>query len=122
MLLDEPTNHLDAESVAWLQRFLKEYKGSVILVTHDRYFLDEVVEWILELDRGSGYPFKGNYSEWLRQKQKRLQTESKQDIKRAKTIEQELAWVSSSPKGRAAQNKARLKAYEELLDSGSERS
>lgn len=122
LLLDEPTNHLDAESVAWLQRFLQDYKGTVILVTHDRYFLDQVVSWILELDRGTGFPFKGNYSQWLEAKQKRLAMEAKADQKRQKTLGRELEWVRHSPKGRQSQNKARLRSYEELLDAHKGRS
>lgn len=117
LLLDEPTNHLDAESVAWLQRFLQAYKGAVILVTHDRYFLDQVVEWILELDRGKGYPFKGNYSAWLEAKYKRLEQEAASDKKRQKMLDKELSWVRTSPKGRQTQNKARLKSYEMLLSA-----
>lgn len=117
LLLDEPTNHLDAESVAWLQRFLQDYKGGVILVTHDRYFLDQVVSWILELERGQGYPFKGNYSEWLKAKQKRLHMQAAADKKNEKRLDRELAWVSTSPKGRQSQNKARLKSYEDLLSA-----
>ena len=115
LLLDEPTNHLDAESVAWLQRFLQDYKGTVILVTHDRYFLDQVVEWILELDRGTGIPFKGNYSAWLEAKQKRLQHEAASEAQRQKTLSRELEWIRANPKGRQTKNKARTKAYEELL-------
>ncbi len=115
LLLDEPTNHLDAESVAWLERFLQDYKGTVILVTHDRYFLDNVVEWILELDRGQGIPFQGNYSAWLEQKQKRLELEGKQEAGRQKTLARELEWIRQSPKARQAKNKARIQSYEELL-------
>ena len=115
LLLDEPTNHLDAESVAWLERHLQEYKGTVILVTHDRYFLDNVVKWILELDRGQGIPFEGNYSAWLEQKQKRLEKEGKQEGARQKTIARELEWIRQSPKARQAKSKARIQAYEELL-------
>lgn len=115
LLLDEPTNHLDAESVAWLQKFLKDYKGTVILVTHDRYFLDEVVGWILELDRGTGIPFEGNYSAWLQAKEKRLKQEGKEQDQRAKTIARELSWVNQGTKGRHSQSKARLKAYEQLV-------
>ena len=115
LLLDEPTNHLDAESVDWLQRFLKDYKGTVVLVTHDRYFLDEVVGWILELDRGSGYPFEGNYSDWLMAKQKRLLQEDREQVQRGKAIARELEWVRSAPKGRHSQSKARIKAYEDLV-------
>lgn len=115
LLLDEPTNHLDAESVAWLERHLQEYKGTVILVTHDRYFLDNVVKWILELDRGKGIPFEGNYSAWLEQKQKRLEQESKQEGARQKTLARELEWIRQSPKARQAKSKARIQSYEELL-------
>jgi len=115
LLLDEPTNHLDAESVAWLERHLQEYKGTVILVTHDRYFLDNVVKWILELDRGQGIPFEGNYSAWLEQKQKRLELEGKQESARQKTLARELEWIRQSPKARQAKSKARIQSYEELL-------
>jgi sulfate-transporting ATPase len=116
LLLDEPTNHLDAESVAWLERFLKEYKGTVVAVTHDRYFLDNAAEWILELDRGSGIPWKGNYSSWLEQKQQRLVQEEKTESKRQKTLERELEFIRMSPRARQAKGKARLNAYEELLN------
>jgi ATP-binding cassette ChvD family protein len=116
LLLDEPTNHLDAESVAWLERFLKEYKGTVVAVTHDRYFLDNVAEWILELDRGSGIPWKGNYSSWLDQKQQRLAQEEKSETKRQKTLQRELEWIRMSPRARQAKGKARLNAYEQLLN------
>jgi ATP-binding cassette ChvD family protein len=116
LLLDEPTNHLDAESVAWLERFLKEYKGTVVAVTHDRYFLDNVAEWILELDRGSGIPWKGNYSSWLEQKSQRLVQEEKTESKRQKTLERELEFIRMSPRARQAKGKARLNAYEELLN------
>jgi sulfate-transporting ATPase len=115
LLLDEPTNHLDAESVAWLERHLEEYKGTVVAVTHDRYFLDNVAGWILELDRGQGIPFKGNYSSWLEQKQARLAQEEKKESVRQKTIAQELEWVRTNPKGRRAKSKARLSNYERLL-------
>ncbi len=115
LLLDEPTNHLDAESVAWLERFLQEYTGTVVAVTHDRYFLDNVAEWILELDRGRGYPFKGNYSAWLDQKAARLSAEEKQEGARQRKLRQELEWVRASPRARQAKSKARLSAYEELL-------
>ena len=115
LLLDEPTNHLDAESVAWLERFLKEYPSTVVAVTHDRYFLDDVAEWILELDRGRGYPFHGNYSGWLEQKQARLAQEEKQESARQRKLKQELEWVRQSPKARQAKSKARLTAYEELV-------
>jgi energy-dependent translational throttle protein EttA len=116
LLLDEPTNHLDAESVAWLERFLKEYKGTVVAVTHDRYFLDNVAEWILELDRGSGIPWKGNYSSWLDQKQQRLAQEEKAESKRQKTLQRELEWIRMAPRARHAKGKARLNAYEQLLN------
>jgi ATP-binding cassette ChvD family protein len=115
LLLDEPTNHLDAESVQWLERHLQEYKGTVIAVTHDRYFLDNVAGWILELDRGEGIPWKGNYSSWLEQKQKRLAQEEKSESKRQKTLERELEWVRMAPKARQAKSKARLSAYEKML-------
>ena len=115
LLLDEPTNHLDAESVHWLEQHLKQYKGTVIAVTHDRYFLDNVAGWILELDRGEGIPWKGNYSSWLEQKQKRLAQEEKTESKRQKTLERELEWVRMSPKGRHAKSKARLSSYDKLL-------
>ena len=116
LLLDEPTNHLDAESVAWLERFLKEYMGTVVAVTHDRYFLDNVAEWILELDRGSGIPWKGNYSSWLEQKQQRLALEEKTEGKRQKTLQRELEWIRMAPRARQAKGKARLTAYEQLLN------
>ncbi len=119
LLLDEPTNHLDAESVQWLERHLQEYKGTVIAVTHDRYFLDNVAGWILELDRGEGIPWKGNYSSWLEQKQKRLAQEEKSETKRMKTLERELEWVRMAPKARQAKSKARLSAYEKLLSEES---
>ncbi len=115
LLLDEPTNHLDAESVAWLERFLKEYTGTVVAVTHDRYFLDNVAGWILELDRGAGIPWEGNYSSWLEQKEKRLEQEGKTEDARRRTLQNELEWVKASPRARQAKSKARLKAYEELL-------
>ncbi len=115
LLLDEPTNHLDAESVAWLERFLQEYKGTVVAVTHDRYFLDNVAGWILELDRGAGIPWKGNYSSWLEQKQQRLEIEEKQESRRQRTLARELEWVRMSPRARQAKGKARLNAYEALL-------
>jgi ATP-binding cassette ChvD family protein len=115
LLLDEPTNHLDAESVAWLERFLHEYAGTVVAVTHDRYFLDNVAGWILELDRGAGIPWEGNYSSWLDQKQKRLQQEEKQASARRRTLERELEWVRMAPRARHAKGKARLKSYEQLL-------
>ena len=116
LLLDEPTNHLDAESVAWLERFLKDYPGTVVAVTHDRYFLDNVAGWILELDRGSGIPWEGNYSSWLDQKQKRLELEEKQETKRQRTLQRELDWIRMSPRARQAKGKARLNAYEQLLN------
>ena len=115
LLLDEPTNHLDAESVHWLEQHLQQYQGTVIAVTHDRYFLDNVAGWILELDRGEGIPWKGNYSSWLDQKQKRLKQEEKTESKRQKTLERELEWVKMSPKGRHAKSKARLSAYDKLV-------
>lgn len=115
LLLDEPTNHLDAESVQWLEEHLRQYKGTIIAVTHDRYFLDNVAGWILELDRGEGIPWKGNYSSWLDQKQKRLAQEEKTESKRQKALERELEWVRMSPKGRHAKGKARLSAYEKLI-------
>ncbi len=114
LLLDEPTNHLDAESVAWLERFLQDYSGTIVAVTHDRYFLDNVAGWILELDRGYGIPWEGNYSSWLEQKQQRLALEEKQESSRQRTIKQELEWVRSNPKGRHAKSKARLARFEEL--------
>ena len=116
LLLDEPTNHLDAESVAWLEVFLQEYPGTVIAVTHDRYFLDNVAGWILELDRGQGIPWEGNYSSWLEQKQKRLEMEEKQETARQRTMKQELEWVRSNPKGRHAKSKARLARFDELAN------
>jgi ATP-binding cassette ChvD family protein len=115
LLLDEPTNHLDAESVAWLERFLKDYAGTVVAVTHDRYFLDNVAGWILELDRGRGIPWEGNYSSWLEQKQNRLAQEEKAETRRQRTLERELDWIRMSPRARQAKGKARLNAYEELL-------
>jgi energy-dependent translational throttle protein EttA len=115
LLLDEPTNHLDAESVAWLEHHLQQYKGTVIAVTHDRYFLDNVAGWILELDRGYGIPWKGNYSSWLAQKQEQLRQEEKSESKRQKTLQRELEWISLSPKARQAKGKARISAYEKLL-------
>ena len=121
LLLDEPTNHLDAESVAWLERFLHDYPGTVVAVTHDRYFLDNVAGWILELDRGHGHPFEGNYSGWLEAKQKRLEVEQKADSSRKKTLERELEWVRASPKARQAKSKARLTAYETLLAEDKEK-
>jgi sulfate-transporting ATPase len=121
LLLDEPTNHLDAESVGWLQRFLAEYPGTVVTVTHDRYFLDEVAGWILELDRGRGMPFEGNYSGWLEQKQQRLMAEGKQEAARQRTIERELEWVRQSPRARQAKSRARLSAYEALVAQSREK-
>ncbi len=116
LLLDEPTNHLDAESVAWLEYFLQEYPGTVIAVTHDRYFLDNIAGWILELDRGHGIPWKGNYSSWLEQKQNRLKLEEKSETKRQKTLERELEWIRMSPRARQAKSKARVSAYENMLN------
>ncbi|MBS1515785.1 MAG: energy-dependent translational throttle protein EttA [Bacteroidetes bacterium] len=116
LLLDEPTNHLDAESVDWLEQHLKQYPGTVIAITHDRYFLDNVAGWILELDRGEGIPWEGNYSSWLEQKSKRLEMEEKQESKRRKTLERELEWVKMSPRARQAKSKARLQAYDKLLN------
>ncbi len=116
LLLDEPTNHLDAESVAWLERFLKEYAGCVILVTHDRYFLDNITEWTLELDRGQGVPYKGNYSSWLEQKAKRLEVEKGQEEGRQRALKRELEWIQASPKARQAKSKARIQAYEKLAE------
>ncbi|MFA5028335.1 MAG: ATP-binding cassette domain-containing protein, partial [Candidatus Methylomirabilota bacterium] len=121
LLLDEPTNHLDAESVAWLERHLQQYEGTVIAVTHDRYFLDNVAGWILELDRGHGIPWKGNYSSWLEQKQERLQREEKTEGERQRTLARELEWIRMSPKGRHAKGKARVTAYQELLGQEQER-
>jgi ATP-binding cassette ChvD family protein len=115
LLLDEPTNHLDAESVAWLERHLQEYAGTVVLVTHDRYFLDNVTGWILELDRGRGIPYEGNYSAWLEQKQKRMAQEEKSETARQKALAEELDWIRASPRARQAKSKARIQAYEELL-------
>jgi len=116
LLLDEPTNHLDAESVQWLERHLQEYKGTIIAVTHDRYFLDNVAGWILELDRGQGIPWKGNYTSWLEQKDKRLEAEAKSEDKRRKNLQQELEWIRMAPKARQAKSKARISAYEKLLN------
>lgn len=121
LLLDEPTNHLDAESVAWLERHLQQYKGTVIAVTHDRYFLDNVAGWILELDRGYGIPWKGNYSSWLEQKQERIRREEKSEVRRLQTLEHELEWIRMSPKARQAKGKARVSAYESLLSQESEK-
>jgi len=121
LLLDEPTNHLDAESVAWLEQFLHEYKGTVVAVTHDRYFLDNVAGWILELDRGKGFPYEGNYSGWLDQKSKRLEQEEKQETARQRTLDRELEWIRQSPKARQAKSKARVTAYESLLAKANEK-
>jgi len=121
LLLDEPTNHLDAESVAWLERFLQDYKGTVVAVTHDRYFLDNVAGWILELDRGKGIPWEGNYSSWLEQKEKRLEQEERAETARRRTLQHELEWIRQSPRARQAKSKARISAYERLLSEGSER-
>ena len=121
LLLDEPTNHLDAESVAWLERYLKEYKGTVVAVTHDRYFLDNVAGWILELDRGRAYPYEGNYSGWLEQKRKRLEQEEREEIARQRTLAREQEWIAASPRARQAKAKARVQAYEELLRQAQER-
>ena len=121
LLLDEPTNHLDAESVSWLEQHLQKYEGTIIAVTHDRYFLDNVAGWILELDRGEGIPWKGNYSSWLEQKQQRLAQEQKTEDKRAKTLERELEWIRMSPKGRHAKSKARINDYEKMVASESEK-
>src|SRR5678816_530236 len=118
LLLDEPTNHLDAESVAWLERALEEFPGTVVAITHDRYFLDNVAGWILELDRGEGVPWKGNYSSWLEQKQKRLEMEEKAESARQKQLKRELEWVRSSPRARQAKSKARIAAYEQLVAAG----
>src|SRR5215212_2207026 len=121
LILDEPTNHLDAESVAWLEHHLQRYEGTVIAVTHDRYFLDNVAGWILELDRGAGIPWKGNYSSWLEQKKKRLETEEKHESKRQKALAEELEWVRMNPKGRHAKSKARIASYEKMLTETGER-
>jgi sulfate-transporting ATPase len=121
LLLDEPTNHLDAESVAWLEHFLQEYPGTVVAVTHDRYFLDNIAGWILELDRGHGYPFKGNYSAWLEQKRERLSKEEKQASARQRTLERELQWIRMSPRARQAKSKARIEAYETLVAEEADR-
>jgi ATP-binding cassette ChvD family protein len=121
LLLDEPTNHLDAESVAWLEHHLQSYPGTIIAVTHDRYFLDNVAGWILELDRGEGIPFKGNYSSWLEQKQERLRREEKSESERQKTLQRELEWIRMSPRARRAKGKARISAYESLLDQESQK-
>ena len=118
LLLDEPTNHLDAESVEWLEQHLQQYPGTVLAVTHDRYFLDNVAGWILELDRGEGIPWEGNYTEWLDQKSKRLAAEEKQESKRRKILERELEWVRMNPKGRQAKNKARIQNYDKMMSEG----
>jgi ATP-binding cassette ChvD family protein len=119
LLLDEPTNHLDAESVAWLEHHLRDYKGTVVMVTHDRYFLDNVTGWILELDRGQGIPYEGNYTSWLEQKQKRIEQEAREENARQKTLANELEWIRKNPKARQAKSKARINAYEELLAEAS---
>ena len=116
LLLDEPTNHLDAETVAWLQHYLSDYAGTVVLVTHDRYFLDQVTGWILELDRGSGFPYEGNYSSWLEQKHKRLEQEAREDVSRQRTLSRELEWIQASPKARQAKSKARISAYDDMVN------
>ncbi|MFO1069270.1 MAG: energy-dependent translational throttle protein EttA [Geminicoccaceae bacterium] len=121
LLLDEPTNHLDAESVAWLERFLKDYKGTVVAITHDRYFLDNVAGWILELDRGRGIPYQGNYSGWLEQKRKRLEQEEREDQARQRTLAREAEWIGQSPQARRAKSKARITAYQELLAAAADR-
>ncbi|MDH3660730.1 MAG: energy-dependent translational throttle protein EttA [Alphaproteobacteria bacterium] len=121
LLLDEPTNHLDAESVAWLERFLHDYKGTVVAITHDRYFLDNVAGWILEVDRGRGIPYEGNYSSWLEQKKKRLAQEEKEEQARQKTLDRELEWISASPRARQAKSKARITAYDDLLAQAQDR-
>jgi energy-dependent translational throttle protein EttA len=121
LLLDEPTNHLDAESVAWLQRTLSSYPGAVVTITHDRYFLDDVAEWILELDRGRGIPYEGNYSGWLEQKQKRLEKEGRTEAARMRTLEREREWIQASPRARQAKSKARIQAYEELLSNNQQK-
>jgi ATP-binding cassette ChvD family protein len=121
LLLDEPTNHLDAESVAWLERYLKEYPGTVVAITHDRYFLDNVAGWILELDRGHGIPWEGNYSSWLEQKRERLAREEKADLTRQRTLARELEWVQMAPRARQAKSKARLQAYDALLNESFEK-
>src|SRR5947207_7173762 len=121
LILDEPTNHLDAESVAWLEQHLQRYEGTVIAVTHDRYFLDNVAGWILELDRGAGIPWKGNYSSWLEQKQERLRREEKSESERQKTLQRELDWIRMSPKASHAKGKARINSYEALMPQESEK-
>lgn len=122
LLLDEPTNHLDAASVSWLERHLREFKGAVVLITHDRYFLDNVIDWVLEVDRGNGYPFEGNYSKWLEMKEKRLGQEEKQKSAKARQLEKELEWIKKSPKGRQSKSKARIRSYDELLASNQNQS
>ncbi len=117
LLLDEPTNHLDAETVAWLENYLKNYQGTIVLITHDRYFLNNITEWILELDRGKGIPYEGNYTSWLSQKKKRIELEGKQDNSRLKRLKSEIEWISSSPKARQAKSKARIKSYNDLKDT-----
>src|SRR5207253_1823602 len=121
LLLDEPTNHLDAESVAWLEGHLRNYPGAILIVTHDRYFLDNVTGWILELDRGKGIPYQGNYSSWLGQKQKRLEQEGREDESRQRTLSREQEWIASSPKARQAKSKARYQRYDELLKQAAAR-
>src|SRR5213075_159668 len=121
LLLDEPTNHLDAESVAWLEGHLRNYPGAILIVTHDRYFLDNVTGWILELDHGRGIPYQGNYTSWLSQKQKRLQQEAREDEARQRTLQRESEWIASSPKARQAKSKARYQRYDDLLKQASER-
>src|SRR5204862_7810493 len=121
LLLDEPTNHLDAESVSWLEHHLRDYPGAILIVTHDRYFLDNVTGWILELDRGRGIPYEGNYSAYLAQKAKRFAQESREDAARQKVLEREQAWIASSPKARQAKSKARFKAYDELVTANENR-
>src|ERR671919_918408 len=121
LLLDEPTNHLDAESVAWLERFLQDYRGTVVAITHDRYFLDNVAEWIAEVDRGQGIPWQGNYTSWLEQKQERLRREEKSETERQKTLQRELEWIRMSPKARHAKGKARINSYEDLLRQDTEK-
>ena len=121
LLLDEPTNHLDAESVSWLEGHLRNYPGAILIVTHDRYFLDNVTGWILELDRGRGIPYEGNYSAWLVQKQKRLEQEGREDAARQRALAEESEWIAASPKARQAKSKARIQAYEELVKKQAER-
>lgn len=117
LLLDEPTNHLDAETIAWLQQHLINYKGTILIVTHDRYFLDDITSWILELDRGRGIPYEGNYSAWLEQKAKRLEQESREDKSKQKTLERELQWMRQGAKARQAKSKARINSYNDLLET-----